>query len=139
MAKNYWIVKQEPGSYPWEQFVQDKTTAWTGVRNYQARNHLRSMKKGDAVLYYHSGEAREVVGLARVVRSPYPDPTAKEGDWTAVDLAAVKPLKKPVALSTFRDDPILNEMPLLRQSRLSVGPLSEAQFRRVLELALTKP
>lgn len=135
MATNYWLVKQEPEDYSWAAFVKDGRAAWTGVRNFQARNNLRAMKRGDRVLYYHSGEQRQVVGLARVAKAAYPDPTATEGDWCCVDLVPVKPLGQPVTLEAIRADRALDELPLLRQSRLSVMPLTEAQFKRLLELA----
>ena len=138
MAKNYWLVKQEPESYSWTAFVRDGKAAWTGVRNYQARNNLRSMKKSDVVLYYHSVSEKQVVGLARVEREFYPDPTAVEGDWSAVDLAPVKPLAKPVSLETIKNDQTLKDMPLARHSRLSVTPLTEAHFERLMALAETK-
>ena len=96
--KNFWLVKSEPSSYSWTDFVADKGTSWTGVRNYSARNYLRGMKKGDEVLFYHSGEDKAVVGIARVTRTAYPDKTASEGDWSTVDLAPIKPLRRPVAL-----------------------------------------
>src|SRR5438093_392052 len=101
MPRNHWIVKQEPESYSWDTFVKEGRTAWTGVRNFQARNNLRGMKKGELVAYYHSGSEKQVVGLARVEREAYADPTAEEGDWSCVDLAPVKPLKKPVSLATI--------------------------------------
>ena len=138
MATNYWLVKQEPSTYAWKSFAAERETAWTGVRNYQARNNLRAMKKGDGVLYYHSGEERAVVGLARVVREAYPDPTATEGDWSAVDLKAIKALHQPVALAAMKADPALAEMPLLRHTRLSVSPLTQKQFERLLVLAQTR-
>ena len=138
MSKNYWLVKQEPEAYAWAQFVKDGGTAWTGVRNYQARNNLRAMKKGDPVVYYHTGDEKQAVGLARVQRDNYPDPTATEGDWSAVDLAPVKPLAKPVTLAQMKSDKILKEMLLVRHSRLSVSPLNEAQFERLLALAETR-
>jgi predicted RNA-binding protein with PUA-like domain len=137
MPKHYWLVKQEPEDYGWEQFVAEGKTAWTGVRNFQARNHLRAMKRGELVLYYHSGASKEIVGLARVQREAYPDPTAAEGDWSAVDLVPVKSLRKPVPLAAIKGDPALSNLPLLRQSRLSVMPVAEAEFRRLLELAET--
>ena len=133
--KNYWLVKQEPGTYSWTEFCQEKGAAWTGIRNFQARNQLRAMKQGDPVLFYHSGEAREIVGIARVAREAYPDPTASEGDWSAVDLIPVKPLPQPVALTAIKSDSILRDLPMVRQSRLSVSPLSAAQYERLLELA----
>ena len=132
---NYWLVKQEPTAYAWQDFVRDGKTAWTGVRNFQARNHLRAMKAGDRVLFYHSVVGKEVVGIAEVVRTAYPDPTAKEGDWSCVDLKPVGPLAGPVSLETIKAEPSLAEIGLLRQSRLSVMPLSAAEFRSVLKLA----
>ena len=135
---NYWLVKSEPEAYSWAQFVKDGQTAWTGVRNYAARNHLRAIKKGDLVFYYHSGEEKQVVGLARVTKEAYPDPTAKEGDWSCVDLAPVKPLAKPVSLAAIKADKTLREMPFVKQSRLSVSPMTKGQFERVLQLADTK-
>lgn len=136
-ATTFWLVKQEPEDYAWDTFVKDGRAAWTGVRNFQARNNLRAMKKGDAVFYYHSGEGKCVVGLARVERAAYPDPTAAEGDWVCVDLAPVKPLTAPVTLAQMKADAILKEMALVKQSRLSVSPLTEAQGRQLLRLAKT--
>lgn len=135
MAKNHWLVKQEPESYSWDNFVKDGKTAWTGVRNFQARNNLRAMKKGDPVFYYHSVTGKEVVGVARVLREAYPDRTAKEGDWVAVDIEPVKPLPKPVSLETIKADKSLADIALLRNSRLSVQPVSEAHFNRIMQLA----
>ncbi len=130
----HWLVKQEPEAYSWADFVKDGSSAWTGVRNFQARNNLRGMAKGDAVLYYHSGEGKEVVGIARVTKAAYADPTADEGDWSAVDLAPVKPLATPVKLAAIKQDVKLKEMLLVRNSRLSVMPLTQPQYERVLEL-----
>ena len=135
---NYWLVKQEPDAYAWSQFVADGKTAWTGVRNFQARNNLRAMKKGDLVFYYHSNIGKEIVGIAKVVKEHYPDPTAEEGDWSVVDLAPVKPLKTFVTLDALKADAVLKDIPLVKQSRLSVSPLTEAQFQRVLVLGETK-
>ncbi|HEV8543280.1 MAG TPA: EVE domain-containing protein, partial [Verrucomicrobiae bacterium] len=137
MAKNYWMVKQEPEAYSWDDFVKDGGTAWTGVRNFQARNNLRSMKKGDVVFYYHSVSEKSVVGIAKVAKEHYSDKTAREGDWSAVDLQPVKALKKPVTLDEMKGDPTLRDMPLIRQSRLSVLPLTESQAQRVAQLAET--
>jgi predicted RNA-binding protein with PUA-like domain len=134
----HWLVKSEPDAYSWAQFVKDGQTAWTGVRNFAARNHLRAMKRGDLVFYYHSGGEKQVVGLARVMKEAYPDPTAKEGDWSCVEIAPVKPLTKPVSLAAIRADKTLREMPLVKQSRLSVSPMTKAQFERVLKLAGTR-
>ena len=135
---NYWLVKSEPAAYSWATFVKDGKAAWTGVRNFQARNNLRTMKKGDLVCFYHSVTDKQIVGLARVAREFYPDATAEEGDWSCVDLVPVKPLAKPVSLEVIKADKLLREMPLVKQSRLSVTPLTESQFQRLLELAGTK-
>jgi predicted RNA-binding protein with PUA-like domain len=132
---NYWIVKSEPEAYAWAQLVKDGRTAWTGVRNFQARNNLRAMKKGDHVFFYHSVSDKQVVGLARVAKEFYPDATAKEGDWSCVDLEPVKPLKAPVKLETIKTDAVLKDMPLVKQSRLSVTPLTKVQAERILKLA----
>jgi predicted RNA-binding protein with PUA-like domain len=138
MAKQYWLVKQEPDAYSWSDFVKDGRTAWTGVRNFQARNNLRAMKRGDLVLFYHSVSDKAVMGLARVDREHYADPTADEGDWSVVDLVPVKPLKSPVTLEQIKADKVLRDMKLVRQSRLSVTPLTEAEVKRLLELGETK-
>lgn len=138
MAKQYWLVKQEPAAYPWSRFVAEGRTAWTGVRNFQARNNLRAMARGDAVLYYHSVTGKSVVGIARVEREAYPDPTAPGEDWSCVDLVPVKALKTPVPLDQLKADPITRSMALLRQSRLSVTPLTGAEYARVLELSGTR-
>ena len=138
MAKQYWLVKQEPEAYSWSDFVRDGGTQWTGVRNFQARNHLRAMRPGDLVFFYHSVSEKQVVGVARVSREHFPDPTATEGDWSAVELQPVKPLKTPVTLDQIKADPALRDLPLIRQSRLSTQPVSEAQARRLLELGQTR-
>jgi len=138
MAKNFWLVKQEPEAYSWSTFLKDGKTAWTGVRNFQARNNLRAMKKGDWVLFYHSVSEKQVVGLARVEKESYPDSTADEGDWVAVDLAPVKTLKMPVSLEAIKADKLLREIPLVKQSRLSVTSLTASQFKRLLALAETE-
>lgn len=130
---NHWLVKSEPEAYSWRQFLEDGRTAWTGVRNFQARNHLRAMRLKDSVLFYHSVTEKQIVGLARVVREAYPDPTAEEGDWSCVDLAPVRPLKTAVPLEVLKKDLLLAKMVLLKQSRLSVTPLSPAEFSRILE------
>jgi predicted RNA-binding protein with PUA-like domain len=134
-VKNFWLVKSEPSSYSWANLVADGKTAWTGVRNYTARNNLRAMRKGDAVFFYHSVEGKEIVGIAKVVREAYPDSTAKEGDWSAVDLAPEKPLPKPVTLDQIKQNPKLKEMTLLRLSRLSVQLVTSAEFDEVLRMA----
>ena len=138
MTERYWLVKQEPEAYSWATFLKDGQTAWTGVRNFQARNNLRAMRKGDLVFFYHSVSEKQVVGIAKVHRESYPDPTATEGDWSSVDLVPVKPLKKPVTLDAIKADKTLKDMLLVRQSRLSVTPLNEQQFKRILAMAETK-
>jgi predicted RNA-binding protein with PUA-like domain len=135
---NYWLVKSEPETYSWTTFVKDGKTAWTGVRNYAARLHLRAMKSGDRVFFYHSGGEKSVVGLGRVVKEFYPDATADEGDWSCVDLAVEKALARPVTLAEIKADKILKEMVLARQSRLSVSPVTREQFERLLKLAEMK-
>jgi predicted RNA-binding protein with PUA-like domain len=132
--KHFWLVKQEPSSYSWSDFVGEGQTAWTGVRNYTARNNLRKMQKGDEVLFYHSGEDKAVVGIAMVTRPAYLDPTAKKGDWSAVDLAPIKSLRRPVTLRQIKSDPRLKQTPLIRQSRLSVMPLTAAEFRTIVKI-----
>lgn len=134
MPRGHWLVKQEPTKYPFAQLVADRQTTWDGVRNFQARNNLQAMKKGDRVLYYHSNVGQEVVGVCEVVREAYPDATADDPRWVAVDLAAVKALKKPVGLDRIKGDPALADIPLVRQSRLSVMPLDRAAFERIVKL-----
>ena len=133
--KKYWLVKQEPTAYSWADLVREGKTQWTGVRNYTARNNLRAMKKGDAVLFYHSVVGKEIMGIARVIREAYPDPTATEGDWSAVDLAPEKALPRPVTLEEIKKNSKLKEMALLRLSRLSVQPVTSAEFDEVLRMA----
>jgi predicted RNA-binding protein with PUA-like domain len=135
---NHWLVKSEPEAYSWAQFVKEGGAAWTGVRNFAARNNLRAMKKGDPVFFYHSVNGKQIVGLARVAKEFYPDATANEGDWSCVDLVPVKPLAKTVSLEEIKADKLLREMPLVKQSRLSVTALTQAQFERLLKLAETK-
>lgn len=129
----HWIVKQEPTAYSWQDFVKDGRTAWTGVRNFQARNHLCSMRKGDRVLFYHSVVGKEVVGIAKVAKEAYPDPTAKEGDWVCVDLVPERKLARPVSLDEIKTHPRLSLIPLVRQSRLSVSPLAAVEFREIVK------
>ncbi|HEY7785863.1 MAG TPA: EVE domain-containing protein [Pyrinomonadaceae bacterium] len=131
-SSKHWMVKQEPETYSWDDFVNDGRTDWTGVRNYQARNNLREMKSGDAVLFYHSGKDKAVVGLAEVVNAAYPDPTADDPQWVAVDLKPVKPLKAPVPLAAIRYDKRLSGLPLIRQSQLSVMPLTKDEFDAII-------
>lgn len=134
MPKQTWLVKQEPEAYAWEQFLSDGRTVWEGVRNFQARNHLRAMRLGDTVLFYASVTTKAVLGVAEVVREAFPDPTAEEGDWSAVELKAVRSLAHPVSLEQVKAEPALKGIALLRQSRLSVMPLAKAEFDRILAL-----
>jgi predicted RNA-binding protein with PUA-like domain len=135
---NYWLAKSEPEAYSWETFVKDGKTAWTGIRNFAARLNLRAMKKGDLVFYYHSNTGKDIVGLARVEKEAYADPTATEGDWSCVDLAAVKPLKKPLTLESLKTDKILKDMKLVKISRLSVSPVTKEEYTRIMELTGTR-
>lgn len=131
----HWLVKSEPSSYSWQNFMADKRSAWTGVRNFQARNNLRAMKKGDRVLFYHSVTEKAVVGIAEVAKEFYPDPTASEGDWSCVDLVPLKPVKHPVTLDEIKADKTLTKIPLITHSRLSVQPLTPVEFERIIALA----
>jgi predicted RNA-binding protein with PUA-like domain len=133
----FWLIKSEPDKYPFDQLVKDKKTRWDGVRNYTARNNLRAMKKGDLALYYHSNEGKAVVGVAEVVREHYQDPTT-DGDYSAVDFAPVKALSAPVTLAQMREMPKLAKMMILKQGRLSVSPVTPAEFEAVLTAGKTK-
>jgi predicted RNA-binding protein with PUA-like domain len=133
----HWLVKSEPFKYSWEQFTKDKRTFWDGVRNYQARNNLKAMKKGDLVLWYHSNEGKEIVGIAKVVKEFYQDPTTDDPNWVVVDLAPFKKLKKPVSLEHIKSDKRLSEIGLIRQGRLSVMSLKPAEFDTILALSET--
>lgn len=135
---NYWLVKSEPFKYSWEQFEQDKKTFWDGVRNYQARNNLKAMKKGDLVLWYHSNEGKEIVGIAKVVKEHYQDPTTEDPNWVVVDLKPFKKLKKTVSLETIKADKMLQNIGLVRQGRLSVMPVSQEEFDYILALSEQK-
>ena len=132
--KKFWLVKQEPSSYSWSDFVAEGKTNWTGVRNYTARNNLRKMQKGDEVLFYHSGVEKAVVGIAKVVRAAYPDSTATEGDWSAVDLVPGKSLLRSVTLRQIKSAPQLKKIQLIRQSRLSVMPVTAREFRAIVRM-----
>ena len=127
----YWLIKSEPFVYPFAQLRKDKRTRWDGIRNYEARNNLRAMKKGDLCLFYHSNEGLEIVGVARVVKEAYPDPTTDE-DWSAVDVAPVRGLKKPVTLAQVKADPKLSKMALVKKSRISVVPVTPEEMSLVL-------
>ena len=131
----HWLVKSEPSTYSWDQLVKDKQTEWSGVRNYAARIHLNTMKKGDEVLFYHSNEGTEIVGIAKVVKESHPDSTTDDDRWVAVDIKADKKLKTPVTLSQIKTDKRLQEMALVRLGRLSVQPVTEKEWKIVMELA----
>lgn len=134
----YWLIKSEPGTYSWEQFEKDGQTFWDGVRNYAARNHLKAMKKGDQVLYYHSNEGLEIVGIAKVSKEHYQDPTTDDEAWVVVDFKPYKRLKKPVSLAQIKTDKRLSEMALVRLGRLSVQPVTEKEWKVVMEMAAEK-
>ncbi len=134
----HWLIKSEPFKYSWAQLEKDGRTLWDGVRNFEARNNLRAMKEGDLCLFYHSNEGKDVVGIARVVRAAYPDPTAPGEDWSVVDVAPHKPLKLAVALDLIKSEPSLSEMQLLKRSRLSVVPVEKSHFDLILKLGKTK-
>lgn len=136
MSSAAWLVKSEPAVYSWDTFLRDKRTVWDGVRNFEARNNLRAMSVGDLALFYHSGEGKEIVGVAKIVKAAYPDP--KDGEWSAVDLAPVKSLATPVTLATIKATAKLKDMALVRKSRLSVGPVTKDELTAVLALAKTR-
>ncbi len=131
----HWLVKSEPFKYSWEQFQKDKKTFWDGVRNYQARNNLREMQEGDLVMFYHSNEGKEIVGIAKVVKEFYQDPTTDDTNWVVVDLAPFKKLKSTVTLETIKADKQLQNIALVKQGRLSVMPLKVEEFDRIIELS----
>ena len=132
---NYWLVKSEPFKYSWEQFCKDKKTFWDGVRNYQARNNLRAMAKGDEVLFYHSNEGLAIVGIATVAKTAYQDPTTDDTNWVAVDLKPLKALKNTVSLATMKQTPGLENLALIKQGRLSVCPVTTMEYKIILDLA----
>lgn len=131
---NYWLIKSEPFKYSWEQFLKDKKTFWDGVRNYAARNNLKAMKKGDLVFFYHSNEGLNIVGIAKVVKEAYQDPTTNETAWVAVDFAPFKSLKKPVSLAEIKEDKLLKDMQLVKLQRLSVSAVKAEEFDRICML-----
>jgi predicted RNA-binding protein with PUA-like domain len=131
---NHWLVKSEPETYSWDDLVRDKRTDWTGVRNYTARIHLNAMRPGDQALFYHSGGVRRIVGLAKITKAAFPDRTADEDGWVAVEISAVRPLPSPVTLAQVKAEPALRNMDLIRLSRLSVQPVKPAEFARILKL-----
>jgi predicted RNA-binding protein with PUA-like domain len=130
----FWLVKSEPSKYSWDQFVKDKKTFWDGVRNYAARNNLRAMKKGDQVFFYHSNEGMEIVGIAQVVKEAYQDPTTDDANWVVVDLKPVRAFKRPVPLAEIKSDMRLQNMALVRLGRLSVQPVTDEEWKAVLEM-----
>ena len=132
---SYWLVKSEPNVYGWDELVKEKQTVWSGVRNYAARIHLKSMKKNDEVLFYHSNEGMEIVGIAKIIKEFYQDPTTDDDKWVAVNLKPVKKLKKPVTLTQIKTDKRLPEMALVRLGRLSVQPVTEKEWKIIMELA----
>jgi predicted RNA-binding protein with PUA-like domain len=131
---NYWLVKQEPDTYGWEHLVRDGGTMWDGVRNYQARNNLKAMKVGDRALFYHSGKQPEVVGIAEVTKAAYPDPTTTDDRWVVVDLKPVEALAHPVSLASIRANAALSDLPLLKQSQLSVMPVTAKQYKEIIRM-----
>jgi predicted RNA-binding protein with PUA-like domain len=131
----YWLIKSEPSAYSWEQLVKDKQTGWEGVRSYAARNHLRAMKKGEEVFFYHSNQGLEIVGIAKVAKEHYQDPTTEEDAWLSVDFKPYKKLKNPVSLDAIKKDKRLSEMALIRIGRLSVQPVTDKEWAAVMELA----
>ena len=134
----YWLIKSEPSAYSWDQLVKDKKTSWTGVRNFQAQINLKAMKVGDRAFFYHSGEGKEIVGIAEVTKTAYPDSTDKDGKSVTVDFKAVEPVKKKVTLAEIKADPKFKEMKLVRQSRLSVSPVSDEHWKLLLKMASGK-
>jgi predicted RNA-binding protein with PUA-like domain len=138
MVINYWLLKTEPHTYSWDDFVKLKIDMWNGVRNFTARNNLRSMKAEDLCFFYHSGAEPAIVGIAKVVKEHYPDPTAKEGKWSVVDVAAVQPLNRPVTLKEIKNEKSLQDMVLVKLSRLSVQPVTEFEFYKILDMGNTK-
>jgi|CZKU01.1.fsa_nt_gi predicted RNA-binding protein with PUA-like domain len=142
MAKAHWLIKSEPNTYSFDQLVADGHAVWDGVRNFEARNNLRAMKKGDLVLYYHSNEGKAVVGVARVSREAYADATGKndgKGDWSVVEVEPVKPLARPVTLDELRSHELLAKMMIIRRPRISVVPVTNEEFAAVLDLAKKRP
>ncbi len=131
----HWLIKSEPSAYSWQQFVKDKKTSWTGVRNAQAAINLKAMKPGDRCFFYHSNEGKEIVGIAEVAKAAYPDPTDKDGKAVTVDVKAVEPVKTSVTLAAIKADPRLKDFGLVRQSRLSVVPVSDAQWALILKMS----
>lgn len=136
--RNYWLVKSEPGTYGFDDLIKEKKTMWDGVRNYGARNNMRAMKEGDFVFFYHSIKGLEIVGICEVVKEAYPDPTATKGDWSVVDVVPVKRMTEPVSLATIKATPELQELAIIKNSRLSVMPIPEAEFKHILKMGKTE-
>ncbi len=135
MGKSYWLFKTEPGTFSFQQLLKDGTTNWNGVRNFQARNYLKTAKQGDLALIYHSGDERQVVGVAQIVRDAYPDlDDKKPGDWVQIDIAPLYTVKNPVTLKEIKSTPALQNLPLLKQSRLSVMPVTEEHFQILMKM-----
>lgn len=139
MTTQYWLVKSEPETYSWADFTRERRTAWTGVRNFAARNNLKAMRRGDRVFFYESVSTKAVIGLAEVARTAFRDETADEGDWFAVELKALDALPRPVSLDEIKTEPALANMALLKNSRLSVQPVTRAEFDRIVKLSTIKP
>jgi predicted RNA-binding protein with PUA-like domain len=137
-GRGYWLMKSEPYKYSWDDLVRDGSTYWDGVRNYEARNNMAAMKVGDLAFYYHSNKGKEIVGIAEITKTAYPDPTIDDETWVVVDIAPVVPFSEPVSLATIKQDPKLTEIQLVRRGRLSVVPISAADFRHVAKLGKTK-
>ena len=137
MARGYWLIKSEPNKYAWDDLVRDGKTYWDGVRNYEARNNLAAMKEGDLAFYYHSNKGKEVVGIVEIVASSYPDPTADDETWVAVDVAPRVAFTEPVSLAEIKQDPKLTEIQLVKRGRLSVVPVAPAEFRHIARLGKT--
>ena len=134
----YWLIKSEPFKYSWQQFLKDKKTFWDGVRNYEARNNLRAMQKGDKALFYHSNEGLEIVGIAEVIKTAYPDPTAEDDTWSVVDFKPIKTLTKTITLAMIKEHPILKQMEMIRRNRLSVTKVTDEEFNIILSLSSLK-
>jgi predicted RNA-binding protein with PUA-like domain len=138
MARSFWLMKSEPNKYSWDQLVEDGSTYWDGVRNYEARNNLQAMKVGDLALYYHSNVGKEVVGVARISKESYPDPTTDDERWVVVEIEPVAPLAQPVTLADIRVEPALAEINLVKRGRISVVPIASPEFQKILRMGKTK-
>jgi predicted RNA-binding protein with PUA-like domain len=130
---NYWLLKTEPETYSWDDLLKQKVGTWDGVRNYAARNNLRAMKKGDLAFFYHSGETRDIVGIVKIVAEAFPDPTAREGDWSAVKVSPVQKLKTPITLQMIKKDAVLSQMSIVKRGRLSVSPVAKKEYEKIIK------